>query len=331
MRPARNATWLVLTLLTTACAAPAPRAAEVPDAGDSVAPIAPLTTRPGRAPVAVALGDAVCARGDLAHDACRHERVAALIDSVAPDVVLMLGDLQYEEGTLSAFRLQYEPSFGRFKSITRPVPGNHEYFTTSARGYFDYFNGTGQEHGIAGARKRGFYSFELGRWHVVAINSNCEAVGGCGAGSAQERWLRDDLVQHPAACTLAYWHHARFSSGLHGDDPRLDAIWQVLVDARADLIVTAHDHDYERFAPQDAFGGLDSAAGIRSFVVGTGGKNQRGWAVIRPNSEIRRNDTFGLLRLTLDSAKYDWRFVDAATQRTVDEGVGRCRGRLAER
>ena len=160
--------------------------------------------------------------------------------------VLALGDTQYEDGAYEKFVASYDPSWGRVKSITKPAPGNHEYESPGATGYYRYFGRA------AGDPRKGYYSFDVGRWHLIALNSNCSAVGGCGAGSPQEQWLRRDLAAHPAACTLAYWHHPRFSSGLHGSDSTYTAFWQALYDAGADVVLSGHDHDYERFARADA-------------------------------------------------------------------------------
>ena len=158
--------------------------------------------------------------------------------------VLLLGDIQYEDGAYSKFLASYDPSWGRVKSITKPAPGNHEYQSGSAADYYRYFGAA------AGDPAKGYYSYDLGGWHLVALNSNCSFVGGCGAGSPQEQWLRADLAAHPASCTLAYWHHPRFSSGAHGSDATYTAFWQALYDANAEVVLVGHDHDYERFAPQ---------------------------------------------------------------------------------
>jgi len=172
-----------------------------------------------------------------------------------------------------------------------------------AAGYFDYF-GT-----AAGRRSPGYYSFNLGRWHLIALNSECAQVGGCATGSPQERWLRADLAAPPARCVLAYWHKPRFSSGMHGNNATYTAFWQALHGAGADVVLVGHDHDYERFAPQTPHGRADPARGIRQFVVGTGGKTHYGFRTIRANSQVRNSRTFGVLRLALHPAGYDWRFV----------------------
>jgi Calcineurin-like phosphoesterase len=277
------------------------------------------------------VGVRVAAAGDIACDptgshyddglgsglACRQRATSDLLVGAGYDAVLALGDIQYESGADRAFGESYGASWGRVKSITKPVPGNHDYRTADAAGYYRYFGAT------AGDPAKGYYSYRLGDWHVVALNSNCSNAGGCGAGSAQERWLRADLAAHPARCTLAYWHHPRYSSGHHGSDPRYIAFWQALFDANADLVLVGHDHDYERFAPQNAMGELDLARGIREIVVGTGGRSLRPFEDPRPNSEARDVTSLGIIELTLGAAAYEWRFRSAVGWFT-DAGSARC-------
>jgi hypothetical protein len=205
----------------------------------------------------------------------------------------------------------YAPSWGRHKARTKPSVGNHEYQTPGAAGYFDYFGAA------AGDRTKGYYSYGLGEWHIVVLNSNCSIVS-CGAGSAQEQWLRADLAANPAACTLAYFHHPRFNSGAsHGNTPAVQPLWQALYDA-------GNEHLYERFGPQTPGGVADAARGIRQFTVGTGGRGLYNWGTIKPNSEVRNNTTFGVLALTLGSGSYDWRFVPVQGATFTDAGTGAC-------
>jgi hypothetical protein len=207
------------------------------------------------------------------------------------------------------------------KARTRPAPGNHEFHAGGATPDFDYFGATG------GNSAKGYYSYDLGPWHVIAINSNCsELPGGCGAGSPEEQELRQDLASHPGACTVAFWHHPLFSSGKeHGNDPEMRLFWQDLYAAHADIVINGHDHDYERFAPQDPDGKLDFAHGIREFVVGTGGKNShRIFGNPQPNSEVRNADTFGVLKLTLPPGRYEWQFIPEAGKSFTDAGSGSC-------
>jgi hypothetical protein len=205
------------------------------------------------------------------------------------------------------------------------VLGKHE---GGWAGYFDYFNGKGAVDGPAGPRGKGYYSFDVGSWHLIALNSNCTNVpGGCGAGSEQERWLRADLAAHPTQCTLAYWHHPRFSSGHDGSWTSVQALWQALYDAHADVALVSHSHNYERFAPLSAGGDANRERGIRQFVVGTGGAFFTGGLDTRiAHSEVAQNDTFGVLMLTLHQSSYDWRFVPTAGRTFTDSGSGSCHG-----
>jgi uncharacterized repeat protein (TIGR01451 family) len=206
------------------------------------------------------------------------------------------------------------------KPLIHPAVGNHEYLTAGAAGYFQYFGAA------AGDPTQGYYSFDIGSWHLIALNSNCSKVGGCGPGSPQETWLRRDLEAHPADCTLAYWHHPRFSSGEHGSFVSTQPLWQALYDAGTELVLSGHDHDYERFAPQTAAGVADAGRGIRQFVVGTGGRNRYALGPAIANSEARDATTFGVLELTLHPAGYDWRFVPEAGGGFADAGSASCHG-----
>jgi hypothetical protein len=270
--------------------------------------------------VVVAAGDIACGPTDVpeAHGrTCRQMATSDLVLRLHPAAVLPLGDNQYPVGRGKSYGLYYGPSWGRFRAITHPVPGNHEYLSRAADGYYSYFGSA------AGAPSRGYYSFNLGAWHLIALNANCSFIGGCFSGSAEERWLAADLQEHPSACTLAYWHQPRFSSGEHGDAPAAGAFWRDMVGAHADVVLNAHDHDYERFAPQDAFGHADPS-GIREFVIGTGGKSHYGFKEIQPNSVVRNDTAFGVLVMTLHSDSYSWRFEPAAGSSFHDSGTGQC-------
>lgn len=244
-------------------------------------------------------------------------KTANLIEKVE-GTVFTLGDDAYERGTPKEFADCYGPTWGRFKARTRPVVGNHEYKTAFATGYFDYFGAA------AGDPTRGYYSYDLGKWHIVVINSNCGQVAGCHAGSPQEQWLRKDLAAHPTACTAAMWHHPRYSSGEHGDDPTMHDIWQALYDANADVVLSGHDHDYERFGPQDANSKADAARGIRQFVVGTGGRELYRWEHGDPDSEVKNNQSFGVIKLTLHDDGYDWEFLPVEGESFRDSGSAKC-------
>jgi uncharacterized repeat protein (TIGR01451 family) len=263
--------------------------------------------------------------GDIsACDTTGDEATAVLLDRL-PGTVAPIGDLAYEYGTASDFANCYDPSWGRHKARTRPVTGGHDYLTTNATPYYDYFGAA------AGDPSKGYYSYELGAWHIVSLNSVCEQVGGCGTGSAQEQWLRSDLASHPAMCTLAYFHNPRFSSGAeHGSDAAFQPFWQDLYDANADLILDGFDHIYERFAPQTPAGASDPIRGIREIVVGTGGRSHYPFGSIQPNSEVRNNDTFGVLKATLHPTSYDWQFVPEAGHTFTDSGSSGCHGRLSD-
>ena len=240
---------------------------------------------------------------------------AKIIDGISGTVsVFVAGDNAYPDGSAADYANCYDPTWGRFKSRTHPVPGNHEYNIPGASGYFDYFGSA------AGDPSKGYYSYDFGAWHVVAINS----VITRNAGSAQEQWLRADLAANQKKCTLAYWHYPRFSSGsVHGSDASMQAIWQALYDYDADVVVSGHEHNYERFAPQTPTGQLDNARGIRQFVAGTGGAGNYGFGVTQPNSEVRYNATPGVLKFTLYADHYDWQFIPISGSFT-DTGSGSC-------
>jgi len=268
------------------------------------------------APVAPAR---MVAAGDIAGcDTAGDEATAALVDAI-PGTVAALGDLAYENGTASEFALCYAPSWGRFRDRTRPTPGNHEYRTPGAAPYYAYFGAA------AGDPSKGYYSYDLGAWHVIVLNSNCGDIGGgCGRGSPQVVWLKADLGAHHRFCTLAYWHDPRFSSGPTGSDERMEAFWNALYEARADLVLVAHDHVYERFAPQGPDGAGARNLGLREFVVGTGGESHYVLRAPIANSQVRNDDTFGVLRLTLRAASYDWQFVPVAGATFTDSGSTAC-------
>jgi hypothetical protein len=288
-------------------------------------------------PAAVAQDPVIAAAGDIACDPvdpnfnggagteghCRQRATSDLLVGAPLAAVLPLGDIQYNSASLSNIRAVYDPTWGRVKSISRPILGNHE---GSGLGYFDYFNGAGAADGPAGPRGKGYYSFDVGSWHLVALNSNCDLVA-CSAGSEQEQWLRADLAAHPASCTLAYSHHARYSSGHDGSNTFMQPLWEALADADAEIVLSSHSHDYERFAPLDRNGNLDQARGIRQFVVGTGGAFFTGGLdSLEAHSEVAQNDTFGVLFLTLHASSYDWRFVPEAGKMFTDSGSTSCHG-----
>lgn len=256
--------------------------------------------------------------GDIAScSSTGDEATAALLDNIA-GTVFLLGDNVYDNGTATEYRDCYDPSWGRHRARTRPTPGNHEYNTLNATGYYGYFGSA------AGDPAKGYYSYEAGDWHVVVLNSNCGTVS-CAAGSAQEQWLRADLAASTKSCTLAYWHHPRFNSGIeHGNNTNVTPLWNALYENNADVVLNGHEHTYERFAPQTPNGVADAVRGIRQFVVGTGGRSHYGFGTIQPNSQVRNGSTYGVLKLTLDGAGYDWQFVPVQGATFTDSGRGTC-------
>ena len=271
------------------------------------------------APLSTA-GDAILVgAGDIAScDSIGDEETAALLDRI-DGTVFTLGDNVYPNGTAKQFLQCYDPSWGRHKARTRPVPGNHDYRTQAAAGYFGYFGGA------AGDPRTGYYAYDLAGWRIYALNSNCDQIGGCGPGSAQELWLKKELAANPRPCTVAMWHHPRFSSSRHGDDTDMRHLWKVLYDAGAELVLAGHDHTYERFAPQNPEGNLDLRRGIRDFVVGTGGRSHYGFGRrVDRESEVRNDTDYGVLKLTLHADSYDWEFIPVAGGTFRDNGSGKC-------
>jgi hypothetical protein len=262
--------------------------------------------------------------GDIA--SCKNPEgaraTAKLIEQI-PGTVFAAGDLAYEVGSAKDFKNCYDPAWGRFKDRTRPAMGNHEYGELTASAYFQYWGAQ------AGPPGKGFYSYDLGSWHIVVLNTNCGAknLGGCGTGSPEETWLKEDLAKHTDACIIAYGHHALFSSGVfksHAVHPELKQLWRDLYAAHADLVLAGHEHSYERFAPQDPDGKADPQHGIREIVVGTGGRSLDLLGFAAPNSEVRDWSTYGVLKLTLDPGKYTWEFIPEESAAFRDSGGGVC-------
>ena len=291
-------------------------------------------------PVAAAGDPVIAAAGDIACDpsnsrfndgqgvgsTCRQLAVSNLLVKGHFAAVLALGDTQYYCGGYAAFQQSYDLSWGRVKSITHPVVGNHEYLTSggtgctsanaNAAGYFKYFGAA------AGDPSKGYYSFDVGAWHLIALNSNCSNVGGCGATSPQGKWLAADLAAHENECTLAYWHIPLFSSGGRANN-NSHSFWQQLYAAHADLILDGHDHIYERFAPQTPTGAPDPVNGIREITVGTGGSDHTSLRTIAANSVVTNTNTFGILQVTLHASSYSWRFMPAVGSFT-ESGSATC-------
>ncbi len=253
------------------------------------------------------------AAGDIGQCGMKAEATARLLDNL-PGTIITLGDNAYPNGAPRDFANCYAPTWGRQKARTHPVPGNHDYVTAGASGYFGYFGAA------AGPAGKGYYSYDLGAWHLVALNSEIAVR----PGSVQEQWLRADLAAHRATCTLAYWHQPRFSSGPHSSNATYQPLWQALYDYGADIVLNGHDHDYERFAPQTPGGEADPQHGIREFVVGTGGAVLYPFMMIAPNSEVKSDKAWGVLKLTLHAASYAWQFIPIAGQTFADSGTADC-------
>jgi hypothetical protein len=273
-----------------------------------------VRTAPADVRVAAA-GDIACQTTGRCLSGAR--ATADLIATLAPDMVLALGDTQYDAGAPESYPA-YDSTWGRFKAITHPVAGNHEYFTPGATGYYGYFGAA------AGNPTQGYYSFDAGPWHIVALNSEC-AIVSCNAMSPQAAWLRADLSAHPAVCTLAMWHRPRFASDPGTVSTAVHPLFQILYNARADVVLNGHEHNYERFAPQNPAGGRDDAHGIREFVVGTGGIGINAFGFMAPpNNEVRDATGFGVLTMTLHPASYDWSFTPVAGASFTDSGFATC-------
>lgn len=303
--------------------APAPPPAAPAPAPGPVAPGPPSpVVPPGGTAVVAAAGDISCDPVDPNYSGgvagfCQHRATSNLVVSMNPIAVLGLGDMQYNVGGLGDFRTAYAPTWGRFDAKMFPVPGNHEYGTPNADGFFSYFGARAGQGGL------GYYSFDIGAWHTIALNSNCSVVG-CGPGSAQDAWLRADLAAHPARCTLAFFHHPLFGSGHGTTDEAVRPLWDVLHAAGAELIINGHAHNYERFAAKTP-AGANNAAGIRQITVGTGGEDLQPFiAGVQPASETRNSSSFGVLRLTLTPTGYSFQFVPAAGGTFTDSGSGTC-------
>ena len=280
--------------------------------------VPPLPPPTRESPLLAAAGDIACQPGAERTDVrCHHAETSEQLLSMRPDAVAMLGDAQYDRGTPEEF-VEYDRTWGRVKDRTRPAVGNHEYGTPGASTYFTYFGAA------AGAPDRAYYSYDLGAWHVVVLNSNCGIVSCLDVGS-QVRWLRADLAAHPDRCTLAYWHHPRHSSAQRlGSYGAVRSLWRALVEGGADVVLAGHVHNYERIAPLNADGAVDRARGIRSFVVGSGGVNHQRLPNLKPYSERSSTDTFGVLTLSLRPDGYDWLFVPEPGRTFTDTGSAAC-------
>ena len=274
-----------------------------------------LAAAPALAPAAAPKALVVYAAGDIAD--CRYSRpaysgaadTAAIIARGDPQaLVLSLGDHTYPDGLAAEFRDCYAPTWGQFRARTRPAPGNHEYTRAKAEGYWDYFGE------LAGPRGRGYYSFDQGGWHFISLNSHLKPE----EHQRQLVWLKDDLAAHPARCTLAYWHAPMYSSGGHTPTTKMQDVWRALHAAGVELVLSGHDHDYERLAPMDAAARPDPQRGVRQFVVGTGGAYLTPFLWIHEQSEARMNWRTGVLKLVLKENSYEWEFLPVESQRAQE-------------
>jgi len=290
-----------------------PTAGGTPSAASAhAAPVAPKPVR------VVAAADLACSPSSAPDPGdCQQQATSQVAERLKPDAVLLAGDLQYDHGTSKEFAGAFDPSWGRLRSIIHPAAGNHEYDTNGAAPYFDYFGAA------AGPRDRGWYSLDLGAWHVIALNSNCDEIGGCGEGSTQLAWLRADLAKHRNQCVMAYWHHPRWSHAKHGDSARVAPFISALYDAGAEVVLVGHDHDYQRFEPRSPDGAHDPARGIRQFVIGMGGRDL--YSIHSTEGlEAHTDKSFGVLSMTLRPDGYDWQFVPAAGGTYSDHGSASC-------
>ena len=275
-------------------------------------------------PVIVAVGDIACDpsskyfnNGEGTATKCRQMSTSNIAKSINPNVILFLGDIQYEKGTYDNFLQSFDPSWGRMKSIIYPSPGNHDYVVKGAEGYYDYFGD------ITGDRTKGYYSFDIESWHFISLNSNCLDVS-CNSTSAQAQWLENDLASDDSQCTLAYWHHPRFNAGKYGEMVKMDYFWQLLDEHNVEVALAGHEHNYQRFTPVDSSGTPDPQ-GVRQFVVGTGGKDH--YEVKSPFPSILEkfdDSTFGVLKMTLHDTSYEWEFVGESGSSFTDSGIGYC-------
>ncbi len=294
--------WPAAVLVLVACLVTVQCSGGGKSGGSPTSPTVPGPSNPNPTPVPVG-PEVFVGAGDIAICGGNAEATARQLDGIG-GTVFTLGDNAYPSGTRVDFQNCYEPSWGRHKSRTRPAPGNHDYGTPGAAPYYDYFGAN------AGPSGLGYYSFDLGAWHIISLNSNIPD-----SGAAQLAWLRGDLAATSARCTLAYWHHPLFSSGpnaVNAGEASIRAyakqLYQLLYDANADVVMAGHEHLYERFAPQNPEGALDTSRGIRQFVIGTGGVPLYDFQSVRPNSEARLKVN-GVMKLTLSSDRYQWEFL----------------------
>lgn len=271
----------------------------------------------GKSITVYAAGDIADCRKYPAAETMAAKTAELIMHGLAKDskaLVITLGNNTYPVGRTEEFNECYEPTWGQFKSRTLPSPGNHDYGMPLALGYYNYFDD------LAGPERRGYYRKSAGRWALISLNSNLDGA------QMQEQliWLKEELKDSKAACTLAFWHHPVISSGGHGNNDVMKEAWKILAEAKADIVLASHDHNYERMVPINAEGAQDHRNGIRSFIVGTGGTKLTPMFFSKATTEVRDNLTHGVLKLTLGSNSYDWEFLPVAGQTFTDKGHGVC-------
>jgi hypothetical protein len=277
-------------------------------------PVPPVTPNPNPTPPPIFAPQTFAGAGDIAICGSGVQEATARLLDATGGTIFTLGDNAYMEGTARQFRECYDPSWGRLKSRTRPTPGNHEYVTPDATPYYDYF-GTN-----AGPPGLGYYSYDLGAWHIISLNSEIATS----VNSPQWQWLQNDLAANTLSCTLAYWHKPLFTSGPNGENPHMRPIWRLLYEFDAEVILNGHDHLYERFAPQDPDGRFDRERGMVQIIAGTGGVPLYPFLAAKPNSDVRIGDSHGILKMTLAINAYQWEFVPVPNARGRDFGSGTC-------
>lgn len=304
-----------VTIPTQAAPVEAPSPTFIPTPVPSATPMMTPTPIPA---VLIGAGDiAYCGDGpEYQGDEHTAETIGKLLQESPDAAIFTAGDTVYGDGTMDELKKCFDPSWGKYKDRIHPAPGNHDYMTDQGAPYYAYFGAA------AGEAGKGYYSYDLGDWHIVVLNSNCNDIA-CGKDSAQVQWLREDLQKSGKLCTLAYWHHPRFSSGKAGGSSAVDAFWKTAVELGVDVVVNGHDHDYERFAPMNASGDADPN-GVRAFVVGTGGAVLRDFGEIKPNSEVRYNGTHGVIEFKLYPGSYEWVYVPSEDIALTDMGSGVC-------
>lgn len=296
-------------LMFVACIPPTTLVPSPATTPTQILPLPTVTLPPLPMPTSTPESFTLVGAGDISSCENNNDELTAQLLDVIPGTVFTTGDNVYNRGEPDEFATCYHPTWGRHRERTMPVPGNHDYGTAGASGYFEYFNNIPP-----------YYAYNLGSWRIYALNSEINVSDG----GEQVTWLRADLTANPSQCVLAYWHQPRWSSSsAHGSDSKYQTLWEILYQAGAEVVITGHDHTYERFAEMNAFGDV-SSPGLREFVVGTGGNGLYGFDAPLPASEVRNNSTYGVLKLTLRAGGYDWEFIPVVGSTFTDFGSGNC-------